>query len=396
MKTRLRNRLASLLLAAAAVLPLPAAAAEVKVGVIGPFTGPYAYWGNQFKQAIELYLAENGGKASGHDITVIYRDDGGANPQRTRQLAQELATRDEVQYLAGFAFTPTALAVAEVANEAQLPAVVFNAGTSMVTRKSPFFIRTGFTQWTVSIPITQWAAKEGKKACAIVAADYAPGYDAVEAFTHGFTNAGGKIVEVVKVPLNTPDFSSYLQRVKDQKPDCVFMFMPVGPMSVGFVRSFVERGLKQAGIELYASAETQEADLPPLGDAGLGLVTALHYGPGLDTPANKALVGGLRKMFGTEALPNIASVAAYDGMKVIAEMVRATDGRRNGVQAIDAIKGFAWDSPRGQVSIDPKTRDIVNNVYIRRVEKRGDALVNVAIHSYLGVKEPWLELNPEK
>ncbi|MHB8764051.1 MAG: ABC transporter substrate-binding protein [Deferrisomatales bacterium] len=377
-----------------AAAPPALAAPEVKVGVLGSFTGPYAIWGKQFQEAVELFLEQNKGMAGEHKVEVLYRDVGGANPQRAQQLAQELVVRDNVAVLAGLEFTPTVLAVADVINEAQVPFVIFNSGTSMVTRKSPFYVRAGFTQWTVATPLTKWAFQDGTKRAAIVAADYAPGHDAVAAFTKGFTDAGGQIVSEIRVPMGTTDFSSYLQRVRDANPEGVFMFMPVGPMSAGFIKSFSERGLTKAGIKLFACAETTEFDLPAIGDSALGLVTALHYGPYLDTPTNRAFVAAYQKKHGKDALPSLISVAAYDGMRLVFEMIKATGGKRDGVKAVEAVKGFAWDSPRGQVSIDPKTREIVNNVYIRRVVNENGVYFNKDFFVYKAVKDPWLEQNP--
>jgi len=389
---RMRHALFLIGSLAAALVSPQAPAAEVKVGVIASFTGPYAIWGKQFQEGADLYVAQQKGKAGNHDVKLIYRDVGGPNAQRARQLAQELIVRDNVAVLAGLEFTPTALAVAEVVNEAKIPFVIFNAGTSMVVQKSPFFVRTGFTQWSVSIPATKWAAQQGMKNCAIVAADYGPGHDAIEAYSKGFTEAGGKIVAEIRVPLGTADFSSYLQRVRDASPQCTFMFMPVGPMSAGFIKSYGERGLSK--IQLITGAETQEFDLRAIGDSAIGVVTALHYGPYLDNPQNKAFVQAYQAKYGKDALPSLISVAAYDGMKVVFEMIKATDGKRDGAKAIEAVQGLKWDSPRGPVQIDPKTRDIVHNIYMRRVEKVDGTLINKAFFTYPAVKDPWLEAHP--
>jgi branched-chain amino acid transport system substrate-binding protein len=382
------------LISACFLIAVPQAlAAEVKVGVIASFTGPYAVWGKQFQQAVDLYVAQQNGKAGNHDVKVLYRDVGGPNAQRARQLAQELIVRENVAVLAGLEFTPTALAVADVVTEAKVPFIIFNAGTSNVVQKSPFFVRTGFTQWSIAIPATKWAAQNGLKNCAIVAADYGPGHDALEAYNKGFAEAGGKIVAEIRVPLGTTDFSSYLQRVRDAAPQCTFMFMPVGPMSAGFVKSYGERGLNK-NIQLITGAETQEFDLPAIGDSAIGTITALHYGPYLDNPANKAFVDAYKAKYGKNALPSLISIAAYDGMKVIFEMIKATDGKRDGAKAIEAVKGMKWDSPRGPVQIDPKTRDMVQNIYVRRIEKMNGALVNKAFFTYTAVKDPWLEAHP--
>jgi branched-chain amino acid transport system substrate-binding protein len=373
-----------------------ASADTVNVGVLGSFSGPYAAWGTQFRNALELFQEQHSGKVGDHEVKLVYRDVGGNEPTRAKQLAQELVIREHVQYLIGLEFTPTVLAVADVINQAKIPFVIFNSGTSSVMRQSPFYVRTGFTQWAVADPIASYAAEHGKKKAVIAVADYAPGYDALESFRHGFTQKGGQIVEEVKIPMGTNDFSSYMLRIKDAAPDSVFMFMPVGPMSVGFIKSYVDRGLLASGISLYAGAETQETDMQPLGDAAIGIQTALHYGPYLDNPENKKFFEGLTAKHGAAGLPNLASVAAYDGLAVVYHMIDATKGQKNGQAAMESIKGYAWNSPRGPVSIDAATRDIVQNIYIRQVEKGPDGKVyNKVTDTIKDVKDPWAQLNPK-
>jgi branched-chain amino acid transport system substrate-binding protein len=364
-----------------------ATASEIKVGIIGPFSGPFAEYGQRYRQAIELALAQRGSPVGNSTISILYRDVGGNAPQRARQLAQELVVRDKADYIGGLALTPNVLAVAEVVTEAKTPFVIFNSGTSGVPQKSPYFVRTGFTQWTVSFPIARWAADYGKKTAAIVVADYAPGYDAADAFTEGFKGHGGQIVEIIKVPLNTTDYSSYLQRVQSLKPDCVFVFLNAGPMAVSFINGYIERGLRVSGIELYGTSEFQEIDLPKIGSGAIGLVSALHYGPDLDNPENKTFVSALIAKFGELALPDIFTVQAYDGIQVLFHMIEATGGRADSKKAIESVKGFAWNSPRGPVSIDPSTRDIVQNVYVRRVVNDGGKLVNRAFETFEAVKD---------
>jgi branched-chain amino acid transport system substrate-binding protein len=371
-----------------------AQADEIKVGVLGSFSGPYASWGQHYQQAVDLFVEQHHGQIGAHKFSVIYRDVGGNNPDRAKQLAQELIVRDGVRYLAGLEFTPAVLAVGSVIDQAKIPFVIFNSGTSVVTRKSPFYVRAGFTQWSVSIPLAHWAYDHGKHNCVIVTADYAPGYDAIDAYQQGFKDKGGRIADVIKVPMGTTDFSSYLQRTQDAKPDCTLMFMPVGPMSVGFIKSYTDRGLRSAGIDLFAAAETEETDLPAIGDAAIGIVSALHYSPYLDNAANKAFVVALKAKFGDSALPNIASVAAYDGMTVVAHMIE-TVGDASGEKAIESVKGLAWDSPRGPVSVDAKTRDLIQNIYIRKVEKIDGKLVDKDFFTFRDMKDPWKELHPE-
>lgn len=387
--------LATLATLAALAVSTSAQAAEIDIGLLGQFSGPYSWWGKEYQRGVDLYLQVNGDKVGANTLKVLPRDEGGTSPQRSRQLAQELVVRDKVQYLLGGTFTPTVLGVTDVATQTKTPFVVLNAGTSSVTQKSPYFVRVGFTQWTVSVPLVQYAVEQGVKSAVIVAADYAPGQDAFDAYGKTFAKLGGTLAGEVKVPLGTTDFSSYLQRVRDLKPQAVFLFMPVGPMSAGFIKSYKERELDKAGIALYATTETLESDLPAIGDSALGMVTALHYTPYLDNADNKAFVAAFKAKYGKDELPSHAAVAAWDGMRLIAEMVRATDGVADGTKAIAAAKGFQWNSPRGAVSIDPKTREIVNNVYIRRVEKIGGSLGNKPFKTYPAVKEPWHEANPQ-
>jgi branched-chain amino acid transport system substrate-binding protein len=374
----------------------PARADTVKIGVVAAFSGPYSVWGEQYKHAIDLYLAETGGKVGSHTMEIIYRDNGGNNPQRTRQVTQELIVRDNVQYLAGLEFTPNALAVTDLLEKAKIPFVLFNSATAVVSRKSPWFVRTSYTQWETGMAVARWTAEQGgAKRAVIVAADYASGQDAADAYRKGFTDGGGTIVGDIRVPLDTTDFSSYLQLIRDAAPDCTLVFMPIGPMQIGFVRAYIDRGLEKDGIKLVGTSETREQDLPAIGDGAIGVITSTHYGPYLDNPLNKAFVAGLIGKFGQDALPDIAGVAAYDGMRLLARMIEATDGKRDSEKAMASVKGYKWDSPRGMVWIDPVTRDIVNNVYIRKVEKVDGRLINKEFFVYHDVKDPWKELNPE-
>jgi branched-chain amino acid transport system substrate-binding protein len=395
-RINLRRVLAAAAVGAAALVALsPARADEIKVGVLGSFSGAYADWGKRFQQSVDLFMEQHDKRVGSHQITIIYRDVGGNNPARAKQLAQELIVRDQVQYLAGLEFTPTVLALADVITQAKMPFVFFNSATSDVTRKSPYYVRVGFTQWETATAIGTYAAEQGKKKGVIVIADYGPGVDATDAYTKSFTDKGGKIVDVIKIPLDTPDFSSYIQRAKDDAADAMFVFMPTGPMSVNLLKGYVDRGLRASGTELYCSTETEEPALPTVGDAALGVVSALHYGPDLDNPENAAFIKAFHAKYGKDEIPNIASVAAYDGMRVVFHMIEATDGKQDGDKAMAAARGFKWDSPRGPVTIDAKEREIIQNIYIRKVEKIDGALGNRAIFTYHDVKDPWKEAHPE-
>lgn len=343
-----------------------AAADTIKVGVIAPFSGPFAIWGKQFQQAIEVYVAQNGTTAGDHTIEFIYRDSGGPNPDAAKSLAQELLIKDQVDYLGGFVFTPNALAVAPLIDRAKKPAVIFNAATSIITTKSDYFVRTGFTLWQVSVPMANWAWDNGIKSVVTAVTDYGPGIDAEAAFIATFEGKGGKILDSIRMPIQTTDFAPFLQRIKDKSPDAVFGFLPAGPPTYAFTKAYNENELRAAGIDFLGTGETDETTLEALGDSAIGLTTAYHYSGSHDSEMNKAFIAKLTEMF-PDAVANLASVGAYDGTHIIYEMVKAAG--KNGAEAIEAVKGLAWESPRGPVSIDPDTRHITQNVYLRKVAK---------------------------
>ncbi len=373
------------------------AADPVKVGILVTTSGPYANWGKSYQQSIDYYLAQHNGKDGNPTVEIVYRDVGGDNPPRARQLAQEMIVRDEVAVLGGLEFTTTVLAMPDLINEAKIPFVFFNSATSVVTDKSPYLVRAGFTQWQALYPASQWALEQKYKTCEMFVADYAPGQDAIDAFTYGFTHGGGKMLDPIRIPMGTTDFSSYLQRAKDNAPNCIVAFMPGGPMSAGTIKGFAERNFAQQGIQTLGSGETPEYDLPAIGDAALGMVTALHYGPYLDNPENKAFVQGMVAKYGNDmagGLPSFIHVQAYDGMEILFRMLRASGGKRDADKMMAAAKGYSWKSPRGPVKVDPNTRELIQNIYIRRVEKvDGGKLGNVAFRTYDAVNDPWHELH---
>ncbi|MBE2241667.1 MAG: ABC transporter substrate-binding protein [Burkholderiaceae bacterium] len=360
---------------------VPAAAETIKVGILGPFSGPFAHYGALFKDGAEAYISAQGGKLAGKEVELIYRDTGGPNPGQTRTLAQELIVKDKVDYLGGFVFTPNALAVAPLIQQSQTPTVIFNAATSAITDKSEFFIRTSYTLWQVTVPLAQWAARNNIKKVVTAVTDYGPGIDAETAWKSEFTKQGGTVVESIRMPIATTDFSPFVQRIKSSGAQAVYTFLPGGPPNLGFVKAYNENGLAKAGIQFLGTAETDEFDLQKFGDAALGLTTAFHYSAAHDSPANKAFIAALRKR-DPSAVANYASVGAWDGMFVIHKMIEATGGRRDGLKAIAAARTLQWESPRGPVRIDPKTRHIVQNVYLRKVEKVGPMLVNMEVQSF--------------
>jgi len=385
-------KLALTTLTAIALMPGAAThAAQVKIGLLSQYSGTYSWWGQEYDRGVELFMQETGGKIGNHTLHIVRRDEGGTSPTRSRQLAQELVLRDQVQYLIGGTFTPTVMGTVDIVDQTQTPYLFVNGATSSMTERTPYFVRVGYTSWTYCVPLATWVYNQGVRRAATIVADYAPGTDIENAYTQTFTSLGGDISDSIRVPLGTTDFSAYLQRIKDAGVEHVFMFMPVGPMSAGFIKAFQERGLGREGIALYAGAETQESDLPAVGDAALGIITALHYSPYLDTPVNKAFVARYQNKYGAEALPSLAAMGAYDAMHLVAEMIKATDGKKQGDKALAAISGYAWDSPRGPVKIEADTREITQNVYIRRVQRVNGKLGNVPFHTFEAVKEPWHE-----
>jgi branched-chain amino acid transport system substrate-binding protein len=371
---------------------LPARADQVGVGVEASFTGPFSIWGKEYKEAIDLFLAQIHDHVGSHQIKMYYGDDGGMNPARAKQLAQEMVVRDHVAVLGGGELTPNTNAIASFLNQAKVPFVIFNSGEVKTTDRSRYFVRVAETIWADYYPLGVWAAKFGHyQRCVGIAGDYSPGVEAMEAAKRGFESHGGKIIDTIMVPLSTEDFSSYIERIRNDRPQCTIGFIPLGPQSAAFVKAYTGAGLMKAGVPFLGQSETWEPDLPALGDAALGIITAFPYSPNLDNPTNRAFVAAFEKRYGTE--PTDIAVLAYNGMTVIARMIKATDGKRDAVKAIAAAEGFAWMSPQGPVSIDPKTREITQNIYIRKVENVNGKLVNQVIYTFKNEKEPWHQLN---
>jgi branched-chain amino acid transport system substrate-binding protein len=371
-----------------ALLAAPAASwaqDSVKIGLILPMTGQQASTGKQISAAVRLYQQEHGSTVAGKKVEVIVKDDG-AVPDNTKRLAQELIVNDKVSVIAGFGVTPAALAAAPLATEAKVVEVVMAAGTSIITERSPYITRTSFTLPQSSVIIADWAAKNGIKKVVSIVSDYAPGADAEKSFSERFKAAGGDVVEAIKVPLANPDFAPFLQRAADAKPDAIFVFVPSGQGGT-FMKQYAERGLDKAGIKLIGPGDVTDDDLlPGMGDAVIGAVTAHLYSADHDSPKNKAYVEAFKKA--NNFRPNFMSVGGYDGMHLIYEALKKTGGKADGDSLIAAMKGLAWESPRGPISIDPETRDIVQNIYIRKVEKKNGELYNVEFATFDAVKDP--------
>jgi branched-chain amino acid transport system substrate-binding protein len=358
---------------AAIIMGSAAHADTIKVGVVGPFSGPFALQGKNFKAGIDAYMAVNGTTVGDDTIEVIYRDLPAPDPAQSKALAQELVVKERVQYLTGFYFTPDAMAVTPILKQANVPLVIMNAATSAIVTKSPFVVRTSFTTWQTSTPIAKVAHEAGVAKVISVVSDYGPGVDAENAFKAAFEKEGGQVVEAIRIPLSTNDFSPIMQRIKDSGAQGVFAFLPSGPTTLGFVKAYNENGLKGAGIKFFAPGDlTQESDLPALGEAALGIQTTFHYAVSHDSPENKAFVAAASKAIGNPAELSFPSVGAFDGMNVIYKMIEATGGEQDAEKAVDAVKGLSWTSPRGPVSIDPESRHITQNIYLREVTKADD------------------------
>ncbi len=380
----------TLVLAAFAFGAMQAFGADVvKIGLVLPMSGPFASYGKHIDNGVRLYLAQNGNSYGGKKIELIVKDDApGTAGDVSKRLAQELVVQDKVDILAGFGLTPSALAVAPVATEAKKPMVVMNAATSIITEKSPYIVRTSHTLAQDTAPIATWAAKNGIKKVYTLVADYGPGHDAEAQFKKTFSAAGGQIIGEVRVPVTNTEFAPYLQKIKDSKPDAVFLFIPPGAGAIAFMKGFVDRGLKQAGIKIIATGDLTDEDiLDAEGDAALGIITAFHYSEVHPSPENKAYVAAYEKAY-PGSRPNFMSTAGYDGMHLIAAVLKKTNGSADAEKFIDAAKGMKWISPRGPVMIDPATRDIVQTVYIRKVEKVGNKLQNVEFDSIPDVRDP--------
>ena len=367
-----------------------AQANTIKVGVIAEFSGPFADYGSQIEAGMKAYIKEHGDSVAGKKIELINRDTGGPAPDVAKRFAQELITRDKVQFLAGFGLTPNAMAVAPVVSEAKVPMIISNAATSSITTKSPYITRVSMTIPQIAEPLAQWALKNGIKQVYTVVADYGPGIDAETQFTKTFKEGGGEIVGAVRTPLQSPDFSAAIQRVKDAKPQTVFVFLPAGQQGISFMKSFKERGLSEAGIKLIATGDiTDDHVLEAMGDPTLGVITAFHYSAAHKSPENDAFLKAYAAANDPKiGAPNFMAAAGYDTMHVIYEVAKKLNGNIDSDKAMAAIKGMKWMSPRGPVEIDPETRDIDQTVYIRKVEKVGGKLANVEFDKIPDVKDP--------
>jgi branched-chain amino acid transport system substrate-binding protein len=388
--SRQRRRLlkASAALGASALFaPAVFAAQPVRIGLILPLTGPFTSTGRQVETAVRLYLSRNGDTIAGRKLELLVRDDTGLAPETTKRLAQELVARDKVAFLAGFGLTPLAFAAAPVATEARVPMIVMAAATSVIPQRSPFIVRSGFTVPQITAPIAWWGARQGLKRVVSMVTDYAPGIECEKTFVKHFTDRGGTLAQTLRTPLRNPDYGPFLQRVKDARPDALFLFVPSGE-GAAVMKQFAERGLREAGIRLICTGDVLDDDLlEAIGKPALGIVSSHHYSAAHDSPENREYVDAFTKA-APGMRPNFMSVGGYDGMHVICEAMKKTGGDPDGERLVNAMKGLSWISPRGPMSIDPATRDVVQDVYIRRCEMRDGKPWNIEFDRIERVSDP--------
>ena len=385
----MRKVLLALSAVAATTLGLSPAGAQdtVKIGLIMAYSGQFADTATQMDNGIKLYMKQKGDTVAGKKIEVIRKDTGGPNPDVAKRLAQELVVRDGVDILAGFTLTPEALAAADVSAQAKKFMVIMNAATSIITTKSEYSARTSLTLPQVGETLGSWAAKNGTKKAYTMVSDFGPGHDAEGAFQRAFKAAGGEIIGSVRMPVANPDFSAFVQRAKDLNPEAIFVFVPGGAQPAALGKSFAERGIDATKIRILGTGEvTDENAVKSMGDAALGIITAWHYDYNHPSKMNQDFVKAYNAEF--KRNPDFFAVGGYDGMHLIYEALKKTGGKTDADALIAAAKGMKWESPRGPVMIDPETRDVVQTIYIRRVEKKGNNLVNTEFDKIDNVKDP--------
>ena len=377
-----------------ALAAAPVAAQTIKIGVINTYSGPFATLGDLIDKGFKLYMKQNADKLPpGVKIELVIRDDGGPNPDKAKQLAQELIVRDKIQILTGVVFTPNAMAIAPLTQEAKLPFFIMNAGTSVITERSPYIARFSFTLWQSSYPMGAWASRKFKRAY-IAVSDFAPGHDSEAGFERAFSEGGGKIVGKVRIPLANPDFVPFMQRVKDARPDVLFAFTPAGRQATQIMKAYGDLGLDKAGIKFIGPGDiTTDEELPNMGDAPLGVITTHHYSAAATRPANKAFIAAWKKEYGEKSWPSFMSVGGWDAMDAIYYVIREQKGKIDPDRTMTLVKKYKNpNSPRGPIAIDPDTRDIIQNEYIREVRRVGGQLANVEFETIHQVKDPWKEL----
>jgi branched-chain amino acid transport system substrate-binding protein len=379
------------------IMAFPVAAQEkLKIGVINQFSGPFADAGLQTKQGIETYLALHGNRVDGREIELIYRDVGGPKPAMAKQLAEELIVKDKVSMLAGFYLSPEASAAASVVTETKTPAVLMNATSAPVVGESPFFVRSSNSIWQLEPPAAEWAIKQGKKKAYIAVADYAPGWDVQEAFKTSFKGLGGDIVGEDRIPLRTVDFAPFAERIVQAKPDVLMMFVGTGAPAVGFLKALVAQGAVGKNITIIGQSEMDDPDLPKFDDSIVGVYSTITYALGLPYEENRKFKEGVKAKFGS-VVPNFIMAESYDSMNLLFHMIASQQGKPfDGASAIAAARGYSWNGARGPLTIEPDTRDVTLNVYIRKVAKVDGHLENVIVETYPAVKDPWAQMQKQK
>lgn len=382
--------LSAAVLSTAAFVAAPANAQQtIKIGIIMPYSGQFADTATQIDNAIKLYMKQKGDAVAGKKIEIIRKDTGGVAPDVAKRLAQELVVRDGVDILAGFVLTPNALAASDISEQAKKFMVIMNAATAIITTKSNYSVRTSLTLPQVCSTLGSWAVKQGNtKKTYTLASDYGPGHDCEGSFSAAFKEAGGEVVGAVRMPVANPDFSAFVQRAKDINPESIFVFVPAGAQPAAFGKALAERGVNPKTIKVMGTGEiTDDSALKNMGDAGIGILSAWHYDHNHDSAPNKEFVAAFRKEYGG-LNPNFLAAGGYDGMHLIYEAIKKAGGKTDAESLVSAAKGMKWESPRGPVEIDPETRDIIQTVYLRRVEKKGSDLVNVEFDKIERVKDP--------
>jgi len=381
-------------LAAAALAFVHAAeAATVKVGFVAVLTGSEAHSGSQMEKGAELFMKMNPTVPGGHKIEFLKRDTAGPAPDRAKRLMQELITREKVDIITGVNFSSEGFAMMDVCKEAKIPTVIMLAGANGMTDACPYAARISFSMWQAGYPMGEYAAtKLGVKTAAVAYANYAPGKDSSAAFRNAFEKAGGKVLAEVPLPFpNIPDFTPFLQRIKDLKPDAIYVFIPAGKWATGIMKTYADLGMREAGIRLIGPGDiTQDTELPNMGDVPIGVVTVHHYSAAATRPENVEFVKQWKLAYGANASPDFFGVQAWDGMKLIYDVIEKSNGKVTAESFLAVAKGWRYDkSPRGPMMIDPDTRDVVNNQYVRRIEKKDGALANIEIDTIPMVKDPW-------
>ena len=374
----------------AGLLPIGGAAAAdpIKVGVIAEMSGAFADFGQQMTTGARAYIKEHGDTVAGRKIELIVKDVGGPAPDVAKRLAQELVVKDNVDFLTGFGLTPNALAVAPIATEAKKPTIIMNAATSIITTKSPYIARVSMTLAQTTSVIADWAHRNGITKVYTAVSDYGPGFDAEATFKKTFTALGGEIVGEVRMPLTNPDYGPYVQRIKDAKPQAVFVFVPSGESAVGFMKAYSERGLAAAGVRLIATGDmTDDGVIDALGNNALGMITTHQYSAAHDSAENKAFLAAYAAIDATHR-PNFMAVGGYDAMALIYAVVKQLDGNLDPDREMATIKGLKIASPRGPIMIDPDTRDVVQNIYVREVKRINGKLYNVEFATTPNVRDP--------